>query len=101
MSRLYVSGPMTGIEEFNYPVFRQVTAQLRAAGHTVIDPSETDGGTERTWEEYLREDIVDVMSVEGLALLPGWQRSRGARLEVFVAGEVGIPSQPWEQWLAP
>lgn len=98
--RLYVSGPMTGIVDFNYPAFAAATSKLRDAGHDVVDPSEALGGEQgHSWEEYLRKDLADVLTVDGVALLQGWQGSRGARLEVFVAGEVGIRCFPWEEWL--
>lgn len=37
---IYLSGPMKGYPESNYPLFRQVAADLRADGHRVYNPAE-------------------------------------------------------------
>jgi hypothetical protein len=41
--RLYLAGPMTGIEDFNYPAFNAMAERLRAAGYEVKNPA--DHGT--------------------------------------------------------
>ena len=90
--KIYVAGPMTGIPEFNFPAFNAAAARLRAAGHEVINPAENEGGdTSKTWAYYMRQDLHHVLSVEAIAVLPGWQRSRGATLEVAVARALGLP----------
>lgn len=38
--RIYVSGPMTGKPEFNYPAFNAAAKRLRDEGHFVINPAE-------------------------------------------------------------
>lgn len=90
--KLYISGPMTGYPSHNYPAFREAAGRLRAAGHEVLDPSENFGGaTDRARHEYMRLDIQNVLAVEALYMLPGWQGSPGARLEVAIAQELGLP----------
>lgn len=92
MTVVYIAGPMTGIPEFNYPAFHAAAKLLRAVGYTVVSPAEIHGNdTERPWEDYLRRDLVALMSCDALALLPGWSGSRGARLEKHVADELGMP----------
>lgn len=90
--RLYLSGPMSGQPDFGYPVFRDYAQRLRRAGHFVVDPSENFGGDpSRPRDEYMRADIEHVLSVEAVAVLPGWEKSRGARLEVAIARELEMP----------
>jgi|SRR5215216_3345508 len=43
------------------------------------------------WEEAMKRSITRMLTCDGVYLLPGWQRARGARLEVYLAGELGIP----------
>ena len=87
----YLSGPMTGFEAYNRPEFNKVADQLRkyAGIKDLINPAEHDEG-EKPWEYYLKRDIKMILdnNVGGLILLPGWQTSRGARIEVRVATEV-------------
>lgn len=90
--RLYLAGPMTGYKDFNYPAFHERAARLRYQGHEVINPAENEGGdTSRPWAFYMRQDIAHVLSVDAVAVLPGWQASKGASLEVVVARAIDIP----------
>lgn len=98
MTTLYVSGPMTGITDHNFPAFRAATAQLIEAGYTVIDPAYgTD--PEYSWADYLRRGLRDVLDADGVALLDGWQNSPGAVLEVHVAEALGMGCARVEAWL--
>ena len=87
MSKIYLSGPMTGFPDLNFPAFNNVAALLRAAGHQIINPAQLDH-TSSEWADCLRLDIIHLMSCDGLATLPGWQSSKGARLEVHIALEL-------------
>ena len=91
--RLYVSGPMTGIPEFNYPAFADACIRLRAEGHTVISPHEVNpqDGSEHEWAWYMRRDLVALMDADAIVVLPGWEDSRGALLETHVATALGMP----------
>lgn len=99
--RLYLAGPMTGIENSNYPLFYRVAGALRGVGFTVTNPAENvlPQGEGAVWTDYMRKSVVQVVHVDGLAVLPGWKKSRGARLEVHVAKELGVPVLLWADWL--
>ena len=97
--RLYVSGPMSGLAEFNYPAFREATAALREAGFDTTDPSEADVPPGAPWAAFMRFDIKSVCDAQGVAVLPGWHNSRGAWLEVLVARELGLPIRSVDEWL--
>lgn len=103
MTHLYVSGPMTGMPDLNFPAFHEAAAALRAAGYTVTNPAELDAqdaGKTLTWEQYMRRDIVALMACDGVALLPGWSNSRGASLEVDIAKRLNMPLWAVHVWLA-
>lgn len=92
MKSLYVSGPMTGIKDKNFTSFHRATRLLRSVGYRVVNPAELDVNTPRqTWEECLRRDIKALMKCGGIATLPGWRKSRGARLEIYIAKALGWP----------
>ena len=38
--KMYLSGPMTGMAENNFPAFHDAAAKLRAGGHEVVNPAE-------------------------------------------------------------
>lgn len=90
--KIYLAGPMTGIPEFNYPLFNATASRLRASGHDVVNPAENDDGdTSKPYAYYMRADIQHVLNVDGIAVLPGWQKSRGATLEVSIARILDMP----------
>ncbi|MNL71801.1 hypothetical protein D3C87_1970140 [compost metagenome] len=66
-----------------------MTANLRADGHTVTNPAELnpDGGS---WNDCMRRDIAALMYCDTVATLPGWEHSKGARLEVLIAERLGM-----------
>lgn len=98
---LYVCGPMTGLPELNFPAFFEAERTLLDAGYTVLNPAARAGQTKgQTWEWYLRRGIQDVTHSSGIALLPNWQQSRGARLEVIVADTLSIPKSTVGGWLS-
>lgn len=97
--KLYISGPMTGYQEWNFPAFHAAHDQLEAAGHDVVNPAAKPAG-EMSWADYLKMDLIDICSgVEGIALLTGWEMSKGARLEVTVAWALDLPTRPLKDWL--
>ena len=104
MKPWYLSGPMTGRPQFNFPAFRSATYDLRAQGLEIISPAEEDtpaikaaavesvdgayvdgkvGG--ETWGQILGRDVTVVADrIRGMILLPGWAQSRGTKLECYV-----------------
>jgi len=89
VKRIYLSGPMTNMLDLNFPLFHSTAASLRAAGHSFINPAELnpDPGT---WSECMRRDIAALMDCDTVATLPGWEHSKGARLEVLIAERLGM-----------
>lgn len=92
---------MSGLPEFNFPAFNAEAARLRALGYDVVNPAEIEHKNNANWHDCLRRDIVELLTCDTIALLPGWGASRGAKLEhavaigldmqVFVAGEIQHP----------
>jgi nucleoside 2-deoxyribosyltransferase len=89
--KLYLAGPMTGLPEHNFPAFNRAASMLRAAGHEVINPVDINGDTATPWADCLRADIEQLIKCDGIALLPGWDKSKGASLECFIAKALGMP----------
>lgn len=91
--KIYLSGPMTGFPEYNYPAFHAAAARWREAGHSVINPAEAfNGDTTLPRWVYISHDLEQIIhNADAVAVLPGWKNSKGARLEVVVAQAVGLP----------
>lgn len=97
-----VYGPMSGYPKFNVPAFLEGRTALEAKGVEVQLPADLDdpkvverllesedgqqSHTGLTWGDCLAMDVKLIADVvDGVCVLPGWQNSRGARLETFVA----------------
>lgn len=116
MTTLYVAGPMRGIADFNFPAFFEAEKALVAAGYEVINPArrDKDNGfdpTGMTGDEDLSElnfslrealgwDMAAICSdADGIALLPGWEVSKGAKAEEALASALGLPSRSVGAWV--
>lgn len=96
--RIYISGPMTGLPELNFPAFFEAARELRAVGYVVINPAEVNPDLMARREDCLRADIRALTHCDGLALLDGWERSAGARREVDDALAMGFIVAPLRCW---
>jgi len=88
--RIYVAGPMTGLPEYNFPAFNAAADRLRAEGWQVENPAEHGHVEGADWADYLRWDISRITTCGAIYLLPGWPSSKGANLEVHIAGVLGL-----------
>lgn len=95
----YIAGPMSpesfGLDEtpdtwdWNHPQFNYVAGIYRTAGHAVLNPADNSAG-EGDWDYYLRQAIQMLVKCDHIVMLPGWENSRGARLEHHIAVELGM-----------
>ena len=88
--RIYIAGSMSGIENDNYPAFHEAAAHLRSCGHHVENPAENPAPPCGSWEAYMRMAIAQLVRCDAVALLPGWEQSRGANIEHWLARELGL-----------
>jgi hypothetical protein len=96
---LYLSGPMTGLPDYNYPAFFAAADLLRHAGYIVLNPADIGLHPTWTWADYMRvglETLTD--QAEAVAVLPGWEHSRGARIEVRIAHRFRLPVHTAYTW---
>lgn len=90
MPRVYLAGPMTGLPDFNYPAFNAEEKRIRALGCMVENPAVNMVYRGSPWETFMRDGIKRLMDCDILALLPGWERSRGANIERNLAITLGM-----------
>lgn len=90
MKKIYIAGPMSGLPGLNFAAFHAEAAQLRGQGLQVINPAEINPDVGAKWEDCMRADIAQLVFCDGIHLLPGWERSRGAVLEHHIARALGL-----------
>lgn len=100
LSGLIAAGGTLPFEQVtkNCEVFDRHAARLRAAGHEVYNPAEDDDPRERpdtvssldVHHECLRRDLRHLLDCDAIYMIPGWQRSVGAPVELYLARAVGM-----------
>ena len=98
MTKLYIAGPMTGLPDYNYPAFNHAASELRAVGFKVENPAE-NAVTSEDYTDYLRAGLAQLLTCDGVAVLPDWWLSGGARWEVQTAGILRLPVRSVDEWL--
>lgn len=100
---IYISGPMTGLPNLNRSAFNAVARMLRDYQHIVINPVEIGASlpADATWHDFMRADIAALCRADTLVLLPGWERSAGAQLELHIAHRLGLEIHTTALPLAP
>lgn len=100
--KIYLAGPMSiRPKDFNFPTFFEAGNQLEKDGHTVFNPAKEDiktWGSFKNVKKYanyrdcLKKDIDWIFkNAEVVAILPGWQKSKGVRVEKALAKALNIP----------
>lgn len=101
--KIYIAGPMSGYDDFNFPAFFTKEAELAASGWEVANPANKDAeasidpeakltGDDKKlmasgWnfrEAYLW-DVTKIIEGDAIYMLRGWEKSAGARGEHAVA----------------
>lgn len=109
--KIYIAGAMRGIPYFNYPAFNAAAKKLRDEGHIVFNPAERDierdgknwgdahknGSLEDAQKDgfCLRTALGDDLAwicgeADAVAMLPGWEKSKGANAERATAEALGL-----------
>ncbi len=88
----YLSGPMRPLAEHNFPLFKQVSAQLRQDGLEIISPHEYGDEQNDSRGQLMTEDLLMILNdCDGVIVLPGWETSPGASAEVATAFGTEMP----------
>jgi hypothetical protein len=101
VTRAYIAGPITGNGSYREH-FKHAAEVLRRLGLSVVSPVELDdadgveGGDVQDsglWAKCLARDLERIVAdkVDVLVVLPDWEDSAGARVEVAFAAGAGIP----------
>lgn len=113
--KIYLAGPMSGIEHYNFPAFFTAARKLREAGHEVFNPAENDMATgfnalgmeghEASEHGFslrnaLKADLTWICeNANAIALLDGWEDSKGVKAELALADALGIETAHYAHYL--
>ena len=100
--KIYIAGPMSGFDEFNFPAFDRAAWDLQVLGHTPLNPAQMDRdvGFDPNRDEVtieflqaaMRRDVDAILDhADAILMLPGWKGSTGAKAEYWLARWKHIP----------
>jgi len=87
--RVYISGPITGVNNFE-DSFIQAENKLLNRGYTTVSHCSLNNDHGKTWEEHRKLDIAALINCDTIFLLKGWETSRVATLEKLIAVSCGL-----------
>lgn len=100
MRRVYLAGPMGGVADWNFPAFDEAEKRWMDAGYVVTTPASVARATgvklgdvvdDATIRLTIQVDLVYLFNSDAIALLEGWEKSKGVAIELAVAQFLDIP----------
>lgn len=92
---LYISGPMSGIENYNYPAFEKARSELIARGYIAISPHDHIlhiENADKSWVGFMKRDLKIMLDeCDAIVMLPNWEKSSGANVELSLAKSLNYP----------
>lgn len=95
-NKVFISGPMRGIAEFNKPAFDEAERKLKAMGFSVFNPAWLTYDESWDRKDILAIDICALSKCRYILQLPGWWKASGANLEWSYAVNAGIYTLEFE-----
>lgn len=99
MTKIYIAGKMTGVENYNFPKFDAVEKELKEKGFKVVNPANIARRIANrngkplhliSTHIFMREDIKQLLTCDAIYFIPGWEESKGAQIERSIAFACGI-----------
>jgi hypothetical protein len=103
--KVYISGPITDIPDENREAFSQAAATIALLKHEPVNPHDVcadiyeiprleneseDAYKKRKWRIYMRKNIKALVECDAIHRLPGYEKSKGSKLEIHIAKELGF-----------
>jgi hypothetical protein len=90
MLKIYISGKISGLDpKVAKKKFDDAEIYLKSTGFEVINPMNFgEGDPNKTWKDYMIEDINMLFDCDGIYMLDNWGNSKGARVERAIAIEL-------------
>ena len=90
--KIYISGKISGTNlTETRKRFASVAKAMKRIGVEPVNPFENGLTEHDTWKAHMLKDIADLLQCKAIYMLQGWQDSKVARIEHYIATEIGLP----------
>ena len=90
--KIYISGKISGTDlTETRKRFAAVAKAMKRIGVQPVNPLENGLTEHDTWEAHIAKDIADLLQCKAIYMLQGGQESKGARIDHYIATEIGMP----------
>jgi hypothetical protein len=101
---IYIAGPMRGYPNHNFDAFMDADKKLRRKWSSAVgtiynpaqmdldegfDPSQTEDSKQHL-KECMTRDLNAILKCDAIYMLPGWEKSEGAKVEHALAVYLGL-----------
>lgn len=89
--KCYIAGKIGGLLQDEYiNNFEKGKKEVEIMGFVPVSPLDLPHIHERTWEAYMKEDLIAMLQCGTVYALRNWRQSPGATIEINTALAVGI-----------
>lgn len=89
MRKCYIAGKITGEPNFAQ-LFDNAVKEVTALGYIPVNPLGLPHNHARTWSDFMREDLTEMLKCHAIFILTNHITSKGATIELFVATHLGL-----------
>ena len=87
---IYIAGPMAGLPGENFPAFYEAEKRLVREGWTPVNPARFNhvfgvSPKGKMLDAICESERAAIPYLDAIYLLKGWEKSKGAKRELFVA----------------
>ena len=89
--KVYISGPIAGYDMAERKLaFLKVQHMLETLGYQPVNPFNNGVPDYEHWRVHMKADIAMLVQCDAIYMMPGWELSKGCKLELDVATSCGI-----------
>ena len=90
--KIYISGKISGTDiTETRKRFAAAAKAMKRLGYEPVNPLDNELSEHDNWEAHIVKDIATLLQCKAIYMLQDWQDSKGARIEYYIATQIGIP----------
>ena len=91
LGKCYIAGKITDLTEQQWTTnFETAKKEVIALGYDPVSPVELKHEHNKTWNEFMREDLIAMLNCTAVYACDNYRESKGASIEVELADRLGF-----------